>query len=124
MKKTTLANLLALTMVMSTTLMAGEVDVENVEISSIGNGSFRVDVTLRHDDSGWDHYANQWDVLDEEGKVIGTRVLYHPHVNEQPFTRSLTLAIPTSIKRITIEAHDLVHKTGGKTLEAEVPHDG
>lgn len=102
--------------------MAGEADVEHVEITALGQGSFRVDVTLRHEDSGWDHYANQWDVLDETGNIIGSRVLYHPHVNEQPFTRSLTLQIPQSVKQVTIEAHDLVHKTGGETFEVEVPH--
>ena len=41
-------------------------------------------------DSGWDHYANRWEVLEPEGQVIATRTLLHPHVDEQPFTRSLS----------------------------------
>lgn len=54
-----------------------------------------VHVTLRHPDTGWDHYADGWEVLDAAGNRLGLRVLAHPHVHEQPFTRSLTLdALP------------------------------
>lgn len=49
-----------------------------------------VSVTLRHPDTGWDHYADAWEVLDTDGARLGLRVLAHPHVNEQPFTRSLS----------------------------------
>lgn len=51
--------------------------------------SWRVDVTLRHPDTGWAHYADGWDVRDEAGTRLGHRVLHHPHVDEQPFTRAL-----------------------------------
>jgi len=101
---------------------AGEVDVVDVTIKSLGNGKFRVNATLLHDDTGWDHYANRWDVLNEAGEVIGVRDLAHPHVNEQPFTRSLSLTIPADVKTITIRANDSVHELGGKTFEIAVPH--
>ena len=61
--------------------------VEAVEI----NGS-RVSVTLSHPDTGWDDYADGWRIETEDGTVIGTRELLHPHVDEQPFTRSLTVS--------------------------------
>ncbi len=51
----------------------------------------RVSVTLAHPDTGWDHYADGWRVETEDGTVLGTRELLHPHVEEQPFTRSLTV---------------------------------
>ena len=51
----------------------------------------RVSVTLAHPDTGWDHYADGWRVETEDGTVVGTRELLHPHVEEQPFTRSLTI---------------------------------
>ena len=57
-------------------------------------GHFDIDVTLRHADTGWDHYANRWEVIGPDGRVLATRVLYHPHVNEQPFTRSETIQVP------------------------------
>ena len=52
----------------------------------------RVSVTLAHPDTGWDHYADGWRIETEDGTVIGTRELLHPHVEEQPFTRSLTIS--------------------------------
>ena len=62
--------------------------IENVAASETTNG-WRFDVTLSHPDSGWDHYADGWRVLDMDGNELGLRVLAHPHEAEQPFTRSL-----------------------------------
>lgn len=101
---------------------AGEADVVDVTIESLGDGKFRINATVAHDDTGWDHYANRWDVLDESGAVIGVRELAHPHENEQPFTRSVRVDIPPTVKRITVRANDSVHATGGKTFELDVPH--
>ena len=95
---------------------AGEVDVVNVKVNKSGD-TYRFDVTVLHEDAGWKHYANKWDVVAEDGTVLGTRVLYHPHDDEQPFTRSLSgVVIPTSVKTVTVRAHDLVHGYGGKTI--------
>ncbi len=68
-------------------------------------GDWTVAVTLRHGDTGWDDYADGWRVVDGDGTVLGTRTLFHPHVTEQPFTRSLSgLAIPGATVRVFIEA--------------------
>ena len=53
-----------------------------------------IHVTLAHPDTGWDHYADGWEVVTEDGTALGLRVLAHPHETEQPFTRSLTLDAP------------------------------
>ncbi|MEM6477978.1 MAG: hypothetical protein AAF647_02905 [Pseudomonadota bacterium] len=52
--------------------------------------SWRFDVSVSHADTGWEDYADAWEVRLEDGRVVGTRILAHPHVNEQPFTRSLS----------------------------------
>ena len=70
----------------SGTAMAGEADVTAVTLRTGSTYSFSV--TVRHADEGWEHYANRWEVLSLDGKVLATRELAHPHVNEQPFTRS------------------------------------
>lgn len=62
--------------------------VAGVSVQKEGMG-WRFFVTLSHDDTGWDHYADAWDILDATGAVLATRTLHHPHVHEQPFTRSL-----------------------------------
>lgn len=105
----------------STYLTANEADVLAVDIQPLSSGEYRISVTLEHADTGWEHYANAWEVIDEQGQVIGERVLYHPHVNEQPFTRSLTLKLPAGLKTLTIRAKDSVHAYGGKTITVAVP---
>ena len=101
---------------------AGEADVVDVSVKQSGKNKYYFNVSVRHADEGWDHYANQWDVVAPDGKVLGTRVLYHPHVEEQPFTRSLSgVNIPDTIDTVTIRAHDSVHEYGGKTVTIEVP---
>lgn len=78
---------------------------------------------MRHDDEGWDHYAHRWLVLDEGGEVLGERVLLHPHVDEQPFTRSQTVTIPEGTSHVRIVAHDTVHGEGRPSEPIAVPRD-
>lgn len=101
--------------------LAGDAAIVGVEITPSGNGVYTISVTLEHADTGWDHYANRWDVLDENGELIGSRVLAHPHVNEQPFTRSLRVEIPKHVKTVTIVASDSVHGDNEQTFDIEVP---
>jgi hypothetical protein len=114
--------LLTCLLLAATTAQAGEADVENVTVTMTGKDTFSFDVTVRHADEGWKHYADKWDVVAPDGTVLGTRTLYHPHVDEQPFTRSLSgVKISDSIKQVTLRAHDLVHGYGGKTVKVAVP---
>ena len=70
-------------------------------------------VTVRHADTGWDHYADRFEVLGPDGGTLGTRVLHHPHVDEQPFTRSLRgVAVPASVGHVDVRARDSVHGFG------------
>ena len=79
-------------------------------------------VTVKHGDTGWEHYADHWRVLGPDGDELGTRILLHPHVSEQPFTRSLSgIQIPKGIDQVMIEAHDKVHEYGGAKLVVEIP---
>lgn len=102
--------------------LAGGADVVDVKIAKSGT-TFSFDVTVRHGDTGWKHYANKWEVVGPDGKVLGTRVLYHPHVDEQPFTRSLSsVRIPAAVGEVTVRAYDSKHGVGGKTITVAVPH--
>ena len=114
--------LLSATISASCSISAGEADVVDVVIKKTSNGQFRIDATVKHGDTGWDHYANRWDVVAPDGTVLGSRILHHPHENEQPFTRSLTLAIPADITQVSIRAHDSVHELGGAEIQVAVPH--
>ena len=101
---------------------AGEVEIVKAEANKGQGGGWRFSVTLRHADTGWDHHADAWEVLAPDGTVLGTRVLLHPHVSEQPFTRSLAgVRVPDGISRVMIRAHDKVHGTGSRTLAVDLP---
>jgi len=101
---------------------AGEADVVTVEVMKLGDRTYQFDVTVSHNDEGWNHYANKWDVVGPDNTVLGTRTLYHPHVDEQPFTRSLSgVKIPEGINRATIRAHDSVHEYGGQVVTVVLP---
>ena len=113
MKKQNRANALAATLFALT--MLNTVEADNVRILAAdfhnsGGDNWSVKVTLKHGDTGWDHYADNWRVVDGEGNILGDRVLLHPHVDEQPFTRSLgDVEVPVGTTTVYIEAHDKVH---------------
>lgn len=101
---------------------AGEADVLDARAERAGDGTWRISVTVRHADAGWDHYADAWEVLSPDGTVLATRTLLHPHVGEQPFTRALSgVAVPAGIDRVRLRAHDSVHGYGGAELEVALP---
>lgn len=106
------------------TSAAGDVEIVEAKANANGNGTYTFDVTVKHGDTGWDHYANAWDVVAEDGTVLGTRTLYHPHVNEQPFTRSLAgVSIPKGAKFVTIRAYDSVHGLSDATFKLDLAAD-
>jgi hypothetical protein len=113
---------LACLLFMATAVYAGQADAVEAKVTRTGNDTYKFDVTVRHTDEGWKHYADKWDVTAPDGTVLGTRILAHPHVDEQPFTRSLIgVKILESIDRVTVRGHDLVHGYGGKTVIVTVP---
>lgn len=80
-------------------------------------------VTIRHEDEGWRHYATSFEVLDAEtGRLLGERILLHPHVEEQPFTRELyRLPIDKAIDRVIIRARDEMVHGYGDPVEVDLP---
>jgi len=99
---------------------ADEVEILNVYLQESGN-SWRAEVTLKHADTGWEHYADAWRIVDEQDHLIKTRILYHPHVNEQPFTRGLAnIQIPAGTSVVYVEAHDKVHGWGKQRIRVDL----
>lgn len=105
---------------LSAAAVAGEVRIVDVRVECPGSCTFAV--TLEHADEGWHHYANQWDVVTTEGQLLKSRVLYHPHENEQPFTRSLSgVTIPAGVKQVRIRAKDSVHGYSPQEFLVDLP---
>ena len=107
---------------------AANADVVFVKATQSADGTWRFDVTVAHPDTGWEDYADGWDVVLPDGSVVKpnptdpfTRLLVHPHVNEQPFTRSQSgIRIPADVTTVTVRAHDLVDGWGGKTVTVDL----
>ena len=100
---------------------AGEAAVISASARCDATSQCEIIVTLEHADEGWRHYADRWDVLDPEGEVLATRVLRHPHVQEQPFTRSLRgVQLPARLTHVSIRGHDSVHGDGAAEQRVEI----
>ncbi len=92
-------------------------DVMFVRASLQADETWTFEVTVQHEDTGWRHYADRWEVLTLDREVLATRVLAHPHVEEQPFTRSQSgIVIPEGVSELRVRAHDLVHGYGGREV--------
>lgn len=110
-------------------LAAGNADVLDARVRNTGPGVWYFSVTVQHPDRGWEDYADGWDVVLPDGTVIKpspkeefTRTLWHPHVNEQPFTRSQGgIRIPPGTSQVTVRAHDLRDGFGGRELTISLP---
>lgn len=99
---------------------AGEVSILEVSVECPGSCTFSV--TLEHADQGWSHYANQWDVVTLDGRLLKSRVLHHPHDNEQPFTRSLSgVLIPEGMNQVKIRARDTRHGYSDQEFIVDIP---
>jgi len=85
---------------------ANEANILDVDVKNEGNDRYTFHVTVQHEDNGWDHYADRWEILTPEGEIVAIRILRHPHIKEQPFTRGLPF-VPVSkdINEVTIRAH-------------------
>lgn len=103
-------------------------DVEYVRAVQASDGTWIFYVTVRHPDTGWDDYADGWDVLTPDGTVLKpdpsspfTRLLLHPHETEQPFTRSQDgILISRDVTQVRVRAHDLVDGYGGREVTVDL----
>ena len=96
-----------------------EANVTDVMVESEGDGEYRFDVTLIHDDDGEDGYANWWQVETCDGERLGRRDLSHAHGTEE-FTRSATVSVPDEADRAVVRGHDQSHEYGGQAAVVAV----
>ena len=107
---------------------AANADVQYVRAVQQAEGTWTFSVTVAHPDTGWEDYADGWDVVLPDGTVVKpdpdspfTRLLLHPHETEQPFTRSQSgIAIPAGVTEVTVRAHDLVDGFGGREVSVDL----
>jgi hypothetical protein len=107
-------------------------DVLFVKARQESADTWNFSVTIEHPDTGWEDYADGWDVVLPDGSVVKpdatspfTRLLLHPHETEQPFTRSQgDIVIEPGITKVTVRAHDLVDGFGGREVVVDLMSSG
>ena len=105
-----------------------DADVLFVDARQTGKESWTFSVKVQHPDTGWEDYADGWDVVLPDGSVAKpdagspfTRLLLHPHVGEQTFTRSQSnITIPADVTAVSVRAHDLVDGFGGREVVVDL----
>jgi hypothetical protein len=103
-------------------------DVVHVRAVENADGRWTFYVTVEHPDTGWEDYADGWDVVLPDGTIVKpdpdslfTRLLLHPHTNEQPFTRSQSgIVLPRGVSEVRVRAHDMVDGYGGKEVVVDL----
>ncbi len=65
----------------------GTAQVTGVVVTG-GENQYSFRVTIKSDETGCNQYVNWWEVIDVDGKLVYRKVLFHSHVDEQPFTRT------------------------------------
>lgn len=101
---------------------AGEADVVDVKVRAAAPRVCDFDVTVRSVDKGWNYYADAFEVLAPDGRLLGRRDLLHPHETEQPFTRELYgVRIPSGIHEVTVRARHKPRGYDGATKTVNLP---
>lgn len=99
--------------------MRATADVISVQASG-QTGAYQFSVSIGSPDKGCAQYADWWEVVSTDGKLLYRRVLQHSHVDEQPFTRA---GGPVPIQPDTIvwvRAHMNTSGYGGIALKGSV----
>jgi len=125
--------ILLLLSMFTTSVFASKVDIETysnsllfaqvnyVDATQRASGSWCFNTSVRHNDQGWEHYSDGWEVIDLKGNQLGFRLLGHPHDNEQPFTRQLcSIKIPSGISKVVVRAKCNKHGYGGKPIVVDL----
>jgi len=123
-----LASLAATSAPVDTASPTNLADVLYVRAVQTDDETWTFAVTVQHPDTGWDNYADGWDVVTPEDTVLlpdqnipFTRRLEHPHVDEQPFTRSQgNIVVPSGVARVHVRAHSLVGGYGGREVVVDL----
>ena len=83
-------------------------------------GAYELAVSVKSPDRDCGHYADWWEVVSEDGKLLHRRVLMHSHGDEQPFTRPDAPVALAPDRIVVVRAHFHPTGYGGAVLRGSV----
>ncbi len=83
-------------------------------------GGYEFTVTVKSPDRDCDQYANWWEVLSLDGRLLFRRVLMHSHPEEQPFARPGGPIAISAQETVIVRAHFHPTGYGGAALRGSV----
>ncbi len=114
--------LLAVALAAAVGATAGEADVIDVKVRKSAPRVCDFDVTVKSVDKGWSYYADAFEVLAPDGRLLARRELLHPHESEQPFTRELHgVKIPPGVDEVVVRARHKPRGYDGATKKVKLP---
>lgn len=101
--------------------LAEEPRADVLKVAARGKpGAYQLAVTIRSPDRDCNAYANWWEVVGEDGKLLFRRVLMHSHPDEQPFTRPAGPVPIAADATVVVRAHFHPTGYGGAALRGSV----
>ena len=98
-----------------------EAEVINVLVSG-EERAYSFSVTVSSPDTGCEEYVDWWEVVTPDGAIVYRHTLLHSHVDEQPFTVSVSdVAIEPGMTEVVVSGHDSINGWCGLTIRADVP---
>ena len=93
-------------------------NVLSATVKHRGGNQFDFEVTVSSPYDSPERYADGFRVMEINGNVLGERMLFHDHADEQPFTRDLRgVIIPQGVTMVVIQSRDQKYGYGGKQVE-------
>lgn len=91
--------------------------IEDVKAVQSKDKTWCFEVQIKHNDQGWNHYANGWQVYDLEGDIISGIIIGHPHDKKQPFIRRhCNIKIKPDVPKVVVKTRCNVHGFGGRAI--------
>jgi hypothetical protein len=110
-----------LAVLLPTATSAAEPRADVLRVTAQGkSGAYQLAVTIQSPDRNCDAYANWWEVVSPDGKLLFRRILMHSHPDEQPFTRPAGPVPIAADATVVVRAHFHPTGYGGAALRGSV----
>lgn len=98
-------------------------DVQVKRDSADQSGIYHFEVTIEHEDKGWDDYLEAWEVFGPDGRILASRPFFKPQPEKSKSVTALTgVIVPEDIETVTIRARTYPVGLEGEPFEVKIPH--